>query len=101
MIEMAEWLMEHPWHRSEICEDDGIPNNVEEFMEIFRALEEKRYYELMLVFLLKQRWELQVVEQALVKFWTRRVFADWEKRGSAALFREFRELVELEAIRKK
>ena len=100
LIEMAEWLMEHPWYRMELCHEDKIPINDEEFLKIFRALEERGYYELMLVFLLKQSWDLDSVSQALHRFWTRRVFADWEKRGSAALFREFRELVEMEAVRR-
>jgi len=101
LMEMVEWLAVHPWYRSGICDHLGFPGSDEEFLELFRALEEKGYYELILVLLLRYRWELDSVSTALARFLTGKLLLDWQRNGSAAMCREFRELVEQEAGRKK
>lgn len=98
MIEMAEWLVEHPWYKSEIC-NEGFVINDEEFLNVFEALEAKGYYELLLVFIIKQSFVLDAVGETFTKFWMRRVLADWQQRGSVQLFREFRELFQAETLR--
>lgn len=95
MTEMTEWLVEHPWQRSEIC-NDGFTIDDEEFLKVFQELEEREYYELLLVFLIKQSYELDSVEKTLTRFWTKRVIKDWLQDGSASLFREFREMFQKE-----
>lgn len=90
IIEMTDWLVSHSWYRSEICNEGYVINN-ERFLEIFQALEEKGYYELLLVFLIKQSYELDAVRDTLIKFWTSRVFSDWKRLGTASLSQEFRE----------
>ncbi|MGI6014428.1 MAG: hypothetical protein ACOX7K_09165 [Oscillospiraceae bacterium] len=96
-IEMAEWLVEHPWYRSEIC-NDGFIINDEEFLRVFRELEAKGYYELLLVFIVRQKFQLDSVAKTLARFWIRRVIKDWWQQGNAQLFQEFRELFQQEAF---
>lgn len=100
IIEIADWLIDHSWYRNEICSDGYVIDN-ERFLKIFQALEEKEYYELLLVFLIKQSWELDAVRESLIKLCTSRVLDDWKRFGTTPLVQEFRERFKREAFRVK
>ena len=88
LTEMIGWLVENPTHQQRIC-SDGYEVNVPDFLETMGALEKEKYYELLVVLVIKN-WMNPAVEQALTKLSVKKISESWKREGTEALCEEFK-----------
>ncbi len=88
---MMEWLANHPRIQHRICcEDFGV--EPEECIQIIEMLEEKEFYELVYILLLKNEQQI-VIADVLEKLKTGAWAREWEKVGNEKMCRDIKEKI--------
>lgn len=91
VIRLAIWLTEHPKIQHRLFEEeyDATPD---EFIEIMEMLEENGFYEMILVLLIKNKWNVSL-EQALSKVFIEKMAKEWERIGTEQMCRDIKDKI--------
>lgn len=98
LIEMALWLTDHPKIQRRLC-DGEYEVSPEEFLEIMEQLENKGFYELIYILLIKNQYN-DVLEQAATSLLIQKAGKEWQRIGTKEMCRDFKEKIQGEIRRK-
>lgn len=91
LAEMISWLAEHPAYRNILCGMECA--DVKDILSMMAALEERGYYEFLLMLLVENYLENSKVNRAMERYLAGKVGADLRQRGLADEIESLRRLL--------
>lgn len=85
--EMALWLIRHPEVEESLCAECFSPEG-DEMLEVLRALKERGYYELAMIFMMRSQVSREA-QRAIERFCTKHLIKEAGRIGIHALLEDY------------